>query len=238
MSAPTDLVLAQRRGHTTEMERLLLHPAVSLTGGFATISVLILVTLGLVTGRRVTLQFAALSFATLFFLGLTQLPLPDREMLQTQCPVLGAQPNWIPFYTGAEMLRGLSRHLAHPHWLPFESFSLGPRAVASQLAWRARHPEFFGGWGLPALMNLVLCLPIGALLFPYVSRLRWALFAGLTLSLAVELTQLTGTWGLYPCAYRKFDADDLLMNTLGLVLGFLVARWWRRGGHENRKTQR
>lgn len=220
--------MAQPRVHTTEMERMPLHLTASLAGGFAAISVLILAILGLMTGRRVSLRLAALSFATLFFLGLTQLPAPDRGLLQLQCPMLGGQPNWIPFYTGAEMLKGLSRHLAHPHWLPLESYSLGPRAVASRIALQARHPEIFGGWGLPALMNLVLCLPIGALLLPYMSRFLAALCAGLMLSLAVELTQLTGTWGLYPCAYRKFDADDLLLNTLGVALGFLLAREWRR----------
>ena len=30
-------------------------------------------------------------------------------------------------------------------------------------------------------------------------------------------------WGIYPCAYRVFDVDDLLMNTLGAVLGSALA---------------
>ena len=50
-------------------------------------------------------------------------------------------------------------------------------------------------------------------------RLRWALLGGFGMSLFVETTQLTGTWGLYACSYRVFDVDDLMTNTLGAVLG-------------------
>lgn len=39
----------------------------------------------------------------------------------------------------------------------------------------------------------------------------------------IETTQLTGVWGIYPCAYRVFDVDDLLMNTLGAVLRSALA---------------
>jgi glycopeptide antibiotics resistance protein len=125
------------------------------------------------------------------------------------------------------MLAALSRYLAHPHALQLEVLSLGPEVVARRIARQTSNPMIFGGWGLPALLNLLVCLPIGALLFPYVERVRTAATAGLTLSLAVELTQLTGTWGLFPCPYRKFDADDLLLNTIGVALGFLAAQRWR-----------
>lgn len=77
---------------------------------------------------------------------------------------------------------------------------------------------------LQVLLNVVLFIPLGALLRVL---LRWSLArtaaAGLVVSLVVELTQLTGDWGLYPCAYRLFDVDDLLVNTLGAVVGGLVA---------------
>jgi glycopeptide antibiotics resistance protein len=48
--------------------------------------------------------------------------------------------------------------------------------------------------------------------------------------LAVELTQLTGIWGLYPCPYRQFDVDDLILNTTGVVIGFALARVLRSFG--------
>lgn len=50
-----------------------------------------------------------------------------------------------------------------------------------------------------------------------------ATLAGLATSLAIELTQLIGVWGLFPCAHRLFDVDDLLLNTAGATLGSLVA---------------
>ncbi len=41
-------------------------------------------------------------------------------------------------------------------------------------------------------------------------------------SLLIETTQLTGIWGIYPCAYRLFDVDDLITNTLGGILGYAM----------------
>jgi hypothetical protein len=43
------------------------------------------------------------------------------------------------------------------------------------------------------------------------------------LSLFFELTQVTGLYGIYNCAYRLFDIDDLFLNTLGGVIGFIIA---------------
>ena len=47
--------------------------------------------------------------------------------------------------------------------------------------------------------------------------------AGFGLSLALELTQLTGIWGIYAVRYRSFDVDDLVASTLGASLGWLLA---------------
>ncbi len=78
------------------------------------------------------------------------------------------------------------------------------------------------------LLNIVLFVPLGLLVGHLARRgmvrgvLR-ALLAGMALSLLVELTQLTGVWGLYSCAFRVFDVDDLLANSLGALLGGLVS---------------
>lgn len=74
------------------------------------------------------------------------------------------------------------------------------------------------------LLNVVLFVPLGVVL-RYLSRRGWGTVAltGLGVSLLVELTQLTGTWGMYPCAYRVFDVDDLIANTVGAVAGFFIA---------------
>lgn len=81
----------------------------------------------------------------------------------------------------------------------------------------------------PALLQLVanvaLFVPFGMLarhLFRP-RRVWWVLVAGAGVSLLIELTQLTGVWGVYPCAYRVFDVDDLITNTVGTGIGILLA---------------
>lgn len=88
---------------------------------------------------------------------------------------------------------------------------------------------------LQLALNVLLFLPLGFLLRVLGGRgVVVSLVAGLVVSAAVETTQLTGVWGLYPCAYRVFDVDDLLTNTVGAVLGSLLAllvprRLWGSG---------
>lgn len=78
------------------------------------------------------------------------------------------------------------------------------------------------------LLNIVLFVPLGLFVGHLAGRglprgvLR-ALLAGLGLSLLVEVTQVTGIWGLYSCAYRVFDVDDLLANSFGALLGGFAA---------------
>jgi len=45
---------------------------------------------------------------------------------------------------------------------------------------------------------------------------------GFIVSALIECTQLTGDWFLYPCAYRIFDVDDLLANSLGALIGAII----------------
>ena len=44
------------------------------------------------------------------------------------------------------------------------------------------------------------------------------------ISLFIELTQLTGDWGLYPCAYRFFSTADVITNTIGAGIGAFCPR--------------
>ncbi|MFD5866146.1 VanZ family protein [Agromyces sp. NPDC127015] len=83
------------------------------------------------------------------------------------------------------------------------------------------------------VLNLVLFLPLGFFVRALFDRgILVAAVSGALVSLAIELTQLTGAWGLFPCAYRLFDTGDLATNTAGAVLGSLIAaaalRPWRR----------
>ncbi len=105
-----------------------------------------------------------------------------------------------------------------------------PFGTIGAIAWRdagtreglaalVRDPAF-----LQVALNVLLFVPLG-----YYVRLvlrRGVLVAtalGLGISLLVETTQATGVWHLYDCAYRLFDVDDLLVNTVGAALGSLLA---------------
>ena len=138
-----------------------------------------------------------LTLATLFFVALTQHPFPDPAHMV--CPVKDTRPLLDPF------------HVLTATWARLD----GARPLLASLGSRTVQA---------ALMNLLLCALIGAALARHVARPRAALLFGAGLSLGVELTQLTGLWGLYPCAYRQFDVDDLILNVAGVMLGFLVTR--------------
>nr|WP_028544165.1 VanZ family protein [Paenibacillus taiwanensis] len=77
---------------------------------------------------------------------------------------------------------------------------------------------------LQALFNVVLTVPLGVYLRYYFRR-GWmsTLMLSLVVSLFFETTQLTGLYGFYECPYRLFDVDDLLLNTLGGMIGFVAA---------------
>lgn len=77
---------------------------------------------------------------------------------------------------------------------------------------------------LQVVMNIAFFIPLGIfarLLF------RWkfvpVLIVGLLASLTIETAQLTGAFGFYPCSYRLFDVDDLILNTSGAILGYAAA---------------
>lgn len=77
--------------------------------------------------------------------------------------------------------------------------------------------------------NILLFVPLGMFVRALLSRgLGTTVLAGFGLSLAVELTQLTGTWFVFPCPYRVFDVHDLLANTVGTLIGGLMAPALRR----------
>lgn len=74
------------------------------------------------------------------------------------------------------------------------------------------------------VLNVALFVPIGFLVRIVFHRgIPTALLVGFLFSLLVETTQLTGLWGVYPCAYRFFSVGDLLHNTIGAVIGSALA---------------
>ncbi|OJG25119.1 hypothetical protein RR47_GL001907 [Enterococcus columbae DSM 7374 = ATCC 51263] len=75
--------------------------------------------------------------------------------------------------------------------------------------------------GRSFMLNVVMCVPFGLLLpvlFPRYRNILKAVGMGLLFSLFIEVTQLLNT--------RISDVDDLIANTLGTFIGFLV---WKIG---------
>ncbi|MGI3780084.1 MAG: VanZ family protein [Janthinobacterium lividum] len=70
------------------------------------------------------------------------------------------------------------------------------------------------------VFNIALFVPLGMFVRHLLRRgVLTTAAVGLGVSLLVELTQLTGVWTLFPCAYRLFDVDDLIANTAGALIG-------------------
>ncbi|MDR2347381.1 MAG: VanZ family protein [Bifidobacteriaceae bacterium] len=151
--------------------------------------------------RRLTLRYMLgwLGFLVYFIAIWTYTLAPFPDRGESRC----AQPQLTP-------LASIPDALSYPH------------ASASQLL----HNPVLAQMAL----NVALFVPLG--LF---ARLLWrrgplvAAAVGAGLSLFVELTQLTGVWGLYPCAYRVFDVDDLITNTSGALIGAALALFLPRG---------
>ncbi len=76
---------------------------------------------------------------------------------------------------------------------------------------------------LEPVFNLLLVVPFGIYLRYYfrISFIK-TVIASFCLSLFFELTQLSGLYFIYPRPYRLFDVNDLLVNTLGGALGFVL----------------
>ncbi|WP_267245838.1 VanZ family protein [Streptomyces sp. PR69] len=75
-----------------------------------------------------------------------------------------------------------------------------------------------------SVLNALLLLPLGMFLRYY---LRQGLLPSSVLAFATSLffeaTQYTGLWFIYACPYRQFNVDDLILNTGGAVVGWLLA---------------
>lgn len=87
---------------------------------------------------------------------------------------------------------------------------------------------------LQLALNVILFLPLGFLMRALLGLgVLASTVVGFALSLLIEVTQLTGAFGAFPCAYRFFDTGDLVTNTtgafLGAAVGLLVMRRAHRG---------
>ena len=108
--------------------------------------------------------------------------------------------------------------------LPFSFFRDLSKETGFQLAEPSTYlPALLSTFTLQFVFNIALLVPLGLYLRYYFRRkLLPAVLISLGVSLFFELTQLSGLYGYYPRAYRLFDVDDLLCNTLGGFLGYVL----------------
>nr|WP_275547946.1 VanZ family protein [Clostridium cuniculi] len=89
-----------------------------------------------------------------------------------------------------------------------------PRTYVSIFTGRAFFQAFF---------NVLLTLPLGVYIrYLFKKDIKVTMLVCFLFSIFVEVTQLTGIYGIYKYPYRLFDVDNLMLNTLGGVIGFYI----------------
>ncbi len=132
----------------------------------------------------------------------TVLPLPSAESMQRRCASGdgGAGIQLVPFHFVTQVDRDAS---------------LGSFAILGDPAlWQVA-------------LNIALFVPLGFLLSRLFPGRPWlAVGIAVACSLSIEITQVTGLWFIYDCAYRVFDIDDVLANALGAAVGLALAAYY------------
>lgn len=113
-------------------------------------------------------------------------------------------------------------YAAHPQLIPFNFVQMiidsSTATPNNPSTWPSllRNPNVY-----EAFFNVLLLVPLGMYLRYYFRRTWWqTLLIGFATTLFYETSQITGLWGLYAHPYRLFDVDDLMLNTLGAMVGF------------------
>lgn len=127
------------------------------------------------------------------------LPLPTMQKL-AQMPVIN--PQLIPFNAVKDIITSAN--------INFNDLSTLQNLFKSSALFQV-------------LFNFLLTVPFGIYLRYYFKcNLKKTITLSLLLSLFFELTQVTGLYFIYPRPYRLFDVDDLIINTTGGIIGYLI----------------
>ena len=87
----------------------------------------------------------------------------------------------------------------------------------------------YDGWKMNVIGNITMFIPVGIvwpICFKQLDTIRKTIFAGAGFTLFIELTQLV-------CIGRHTDIDDLILNTIGVVIGACIVFLIRR--HKGKK---
>lgn len=134
---------------------------------------------------------------TIYFLVI--LPLPSKEKLMKMPNI---EPILIPFSFIKEIINESSFVITDPNTYLKSLFE----------------PCIY-----TVVFNIFMTVPFGMYLRYYFKcNIKKVIIFSFLLSLFFELTQLTGLYYIYPKPYRVFDVDDLIMNTLGGIIGYVM----------------
>lgn len=90
-----------------------------------------------------------------------------------------------------------------------------------------------------AVSNVLVFIPLGIYL---VGVLRFSVGKAVLISfgctLFLEVMQGTALFGIYPCPYRHFNVDDLMLNTFGAVLGIVAVYIWNTRANPSTRPYR
>ncbi len=152
---------------------------------------------GSINSLRVLIVYSFILYMiTIYFLVI--LPLPNREEVIFKPDMI----KLIPFGFIADILRESSFVLSDP----------------STYIKALKEPCFY-----TVIFNIIMTIPFGMYLRYYFKcNLKKTIWISFLLSLFFELTQATGLYFIYPHPYRVFDVDDLIMNTLGGIIGYFI----------------
>lgn len=153
---------------------------------------------GSISGLRSLIIYSFILYlTTIYFLIILPLP-PISKVAELTTPTM----QLIPFQFIVDFLKETSFVLGNPH------------TYLTALT----EPCFY-----EVAYNFLLLVPFGIYLRYYFKCSWWkTLLLSFGLSLFFELTQLSGLYGIYPRPYRLFDVDDLMINSLGGMIGFWI----------------
>ena len=147
--------------------------------------------------RTLILYSFVLYLLTIYLLVI--LPLPNPESIRTTYTDM---LNLIPFSFAMDFIKD------------------SPFALSSPASWvmALKHPSFY----VPAF-NILMLIPFGIYLRYYFKcSFKKTMLLTALLSLFFELTQLSGLYFIYPGPYRLGDIDDVIQNTTGGCLGYVL----------------
>ena len=127
------------------------------------------------------------------------LPLPNLESIHTAYKDM---LNLVPFSFAMDFIKN------------------SPFTLSSPASWvmALKHPSFY----VPAF-NILMLIPFGIYLRYYFKcSFKKTMLLTALLSLFFELTQLSGLYFIYPGPYRLGDIDDIIQNTTGGCLGYVI----------------